>query len=138
MITAVENWGIGRPDFYGDVIASIPTIQETQTAWKLQKAYTIALQSVETDTIYTVPEGHTLVFGGGSISVKDSCINKLQIFAPDSIIGDFMFDMAGNITQPLTNQTVTAGTDIIVYIYNNDTITSDFSLILSGVLNEVE
>jgi hypothetical protein len=134
----VEDWGTGRPDYHSDVLPSRPVIQpEIQEAWEFQRTYTVSPQSSESEMIYTVPEGYTLTLDGGLVSVKDSCINMIQIFAPNSIIGDLRFDMRGDITIPASSQVIDAETEITVYIYNNDTIQSDFSLALSGVLNEV-
>ena len=136
----VESWGVGRPDFYSDVISSKPIVvksQSTQTNWQLQKSYTIAAASVSIDTVYTVESGYDLNLELGIISVRDSCINRIEIFAPSSLTGSFRFDMRGDLSSALAGQVIPSGTSIIVYIYNNDAVTSSFSLTLSGMKNRV-
>ena len=137
----VEPWGAGRPDFYQDVLSSKPILiktEETQAQWKIQKEYTIAAQSVTVDTLYTVEAGYDLNLEVGIISVRDSCINQINLFgASSTLTGDFRFDMRGDLTSAIAGQVIGTGEPIIAHIYNNDTITSNFSLTLTGMRNRI-
>ena len=132
----LDAWGAGSPDYYKPVISSRPQILDNQLKWAQSATYTVSAQAVSINSFYTVPEGYTLEIGGGFISCKDSCINKLRMVADgEELVGDFRFDIQGQISfSPSAGQTVAAGTEITIYIYNNDTLTSEFSLTLSGVL----
>jgi len=105
----------------------------------VSKPYTITAGGTTIDSFYTVPAGYILSLGGGYISVKDSCINKLRLVTPtDELVGDFRFDFQGNLSfAALTGQEITQGTTITAYIYNNDVLESEFSLTLSGVLDKI-
>jgi len=138
----VKSWGKGRPDFYSDVISSRPviaTVQNTQARMLTQASYEVATGAVAIVSFYTVPDGYNLALGGGYISVKDSCINKLRLVTgTEELIGDFRFDMRGDLAMSaLAGQQVPENTTITAYIYNNDVISSEFSLQLSGVLTKV-
>lgn len=103
------------------------------------KRYTIAAGGATIDDFYTIPTGYSLAIGGGYISVKDSCINQLRITADNiPLVGDYRFDMRGDLSMTsLAGQDISAGTTLVVYIFNNDSIESEFSMLLSGVLNKV-
>lgn len=136
-MSEVSEWGVGRPDYYTPVISSRPQIlTDIQTKWAQSATYTVSAQAVSINSFYTVPEGYILEIGGGFISCRDSCINRLRIVAnSEELVGDFRFDIQGAISfSPSAGQTVLAGTEIVIYIYNNDILTSEFSLTLSGVL----
>lgn len=134
----VESWGTGLPDFYITSIASRPTLlQDSQESWLQSNSYVVSAMSTTIDDIYTVPTGYILELGGGHVSARDSVINKLRIVtdAGVELIGDYRYDMMGEITlSSLAGQIFTAGTTLTAYIYNNDTISSNISLTLSGVL----
>lgn len=136
-MTEVSSWGAGAPDYYKPVISSRPQILEnSQVKWAQSATYTVSAQAVSINSFYTVPAGYILEIGGGFISCRDSCINRLRIVANnEELVGDFRFDIQGMISfSPTAGQTVPAGTEIVIYIYNNDILTSEFSLTLSGVL----
>lgn len=135
----IDPWGAGKPDYYVPTIASRPVVvdeQLEQVKWIANETYSIAARAVAISDIYTVPTGYSLSFGGGHISVKDSCINNLRLLAgSESLIGDFRYDMRGDfIMTSLSGQVISAGTTITAYVYNNDTLTSEFSLTATGVL----
>ena len=122
------------------VITSRPVVIDTQLEqikMNTDKRFTIAAGGTAIDNFYTVPAGYKLALGGGYISVKDSCINKLRIVIPSQeLIGDFRYDMRGDLTMTaLAGQEISENTTITVYIFNNDSIESEFSLLLSGVLS---
>ena len=136
----VDVWGQGRPDFHSDVIASRPIIVEkssTQINWQIDKSYVVSAASTAVDTVYTVPDGYNLSLDTGLISVRDSCINKIQLYTSSSLLGDYRFDMRGDLGSIVAGQTIPEGTSIVAYIYNNDAVTSEFSLVLAGVLSVV-
>ena len=124
------------------VISSPPVIvdkQLTQVKWLISEEYSIGAGAVAIDEVYTVPEGYSLSFGGGYISVIDSCINNLRLVADvESLIGNFRFDMRGNFVMTSSSgQVLNAGTVLTAYVFNNDTLISEFSLTLTGVLSKV-
>jgi len=138
---AVKEWGTGKPDYYVLTISSRPVIVEegdTQVKMLTHKRYTIAAGGAVIDDFYTVPAGYKLSIGGGFVSVKDSCINQLRIFNDDiSLLGDYRFDMRGDLSMTsLAGQEILTGTVLEVYLFNNDAIESEFSLVISGVLNK--
>ena len=61
---------------------------------------------------------------------------KLQ-YNTEELIGDFRYDMRGDMPMTaLAGQVISAGTTITAYVFNNDTLISEFSLLLSGVLTK--
>lgn len=137
---SVKSWGKGRPDYMKAVIASRPVVidaQLEQINMIIHKRFTIAAGGSAIDNFYTVPAGYNLALGGGHISVKDSCINKLRVVtANQELIGDFRYDMRGDFAMTsLAGQEISAGTILIAYIFNNDAIESQFSLVITGVLS---
>ena len=136
----VDSWGVGRPDFYKQAMSSRPTILSLQqTAWLQSNSYVVGAQSVEIDVIYTVPTGNVLELGGGQVSAKDSVINRLRLVSNNiELVGDYRYDMLGDISlSSLAGQTLSAGDTLTAYIYNNDTLSSNISLTLSGVPKRV-
>ena len=136
----VDSWGVGRPDFYKQAMSSRPTILSLQqTAWLQSNSYVVGAQSVEIDDIYTVPTGNVLELGGGQVSAKDSVINRLRLLSNNiELVGDYRYDMIGDISlSSMAGQTLSAGDTLTAYIYNNDTLSSNISLTLSGVLKRV-
>ena len=135
---SVKSWGSGRPDYYKTAISSRPQVVENQTKWQLHNTYTIGAQGSAIGTFYTIPDGYNLSFGGGYITANNSCINKLRLIAGnESLVGDFRYDVRGDMsTSPLAGQVLNENTVLTAYIWNNDSITSIFSLILTGVLEK--
>lgn len=138
----VKSWGKGRPDYMKAVLTSRPVVIDTQLEQirsLIYKTYTIAAGASAIDNIYTVPAGYNLQLGGGYISVKDSCINKLRITTPQlELVGDFRYDMQGDLSMTsLAGQEISENTVLTAYVFNNDSIESDFSLLVSGVLTRV-
>lgn len=135
----VEAEGVGRPAYSPLVSVSKPIVGVDQEEWsKLVLVKDLAAGSVETKTVYTVPAGYKLNFGGIIVTCSASCIQKLIVYTPGSVLGDYRYDIRGDITfGPLNSKSVPAGQDIILYIYNNDSVPRDFSVLLSGVLEKV-
>ena len=130
----IENWGTGAPDYYKPVIASQPQVLSNQMKWSQSTNYIVDAISASINDFYTVISEYNLELSLGFISCKDSCINKLRIVADnEELIGDFRFDMQGSFNFG-AGRVVNSGSTIAVYIYNNDTLTSSFSLTLVGVL----
>ena len=135
----LESKGVGQPDFYIPTIPGrITTVTEksTQVEWTQSTDYTITSEGSSIATFYTVPTGYKLMLGGGQISCQSSCIDRLRIlYTSGTIIDGYRFDMRGDISfTDLTGHTIDAGEVITVYIYNNDSIESNFNLTLSGIL----
>jgi len=136
----VKSWGTGRPDYYDQAIVSRPQIlEDSQIKWLFQETYTIGALEHEDITIYTVPAGYNLSFGGGQITTANSCINMLRLFYGDeSLIGDFRYDMSGDmLVSTFAGQTIAEGVALTGTIWNNDTLSSEFSLFLAGILEKI-
>lgn len=138
----VSSWGKGSPDYYIPTkpgISSVIDDGDTQLNWLLSQEYVISAQSKEETAFYTVPEGYNLSLGGGSISSNLSCINKLRIISEtETILGDFSFDVIGNIQGNALNASkIATGEVMTVTIWNNNTSEGKFNLTLSGVLIKV-
>lgn len=137
--TTVKQRGIGRPDYSPLVTVGKSIVGVDQIEWSsLTLIKDLAAGTVETRTVYTVPANYKLNFGGIIVTCSASCIQKLIVYTPGSLIGDYHYDMKGDIMfGPLNSKSVAAGGDIILYIYNNDSVARDFSVSLSGVLERV-
>lgn len=139
---SVEQWGIGRPDYYKPSIVSRPIIVETadrQIEWVLDRSYTVTGMAASIDTFYTVPTGYSLSLGMIDISATESCINKIRILKNSVLISEFKFDMRGYLTMTgLSGQTLSAGDILLAYVWNNNTITDIFTVVMSGILAVVE
>jgi hypothetical protein len=133
----IESWGVGRPDFNKEVLASRPTVlSNQQMSWSYSNTFVVGAQDVSSIDIYTVPSNYSLELTGGQISSKESVINKLKLSTnTQDIISDFRYDTHGDIL--LKGQTVGAGEVITAYIYNNEVVSANISLILLGVLTVV-
>ncbi len=135
----VETRGVGKPDYTPAVIASKPTIVEGQEEWSVQVAVNaLAGGTIYTEDVYEVPEGYRLNLGGLIITCSASCIQKLIIYTPGKILGDYRYDMRGDLVfGDLSSAKMNAGETLTVYIYNNDSVPRDFSLSLMGVLERI-
>lgn len=138
---SVESWGKGRPDYYKPSLVSRPIVVESadrQIEWVLDRSYTIAGMAASIDTFYTVPSGYSLSLGMVDVSANESCINKIRILRNSVLIGEFKFDMRGNLTMTdLSGQTLSAGDVLLAYVWNYNTVTDVFSVIISGILSVV-
>jgi len=135
----VKSWGTGRPDYYNQAVVSRPQVlKDSQEKWQFQKTYAVGAQSALNISIYTIPIGYSLSFGGGQISTVNSCINMLQLLnGTESLIGDFRYDMSGDmIVSTLAGQQLLEGAILTGVISNNDSLASEFSVFLTGVLEK--
>lgn len=138
-VFTVEQRGIGRPDYTPAVITSKPVVVEGQDDWNVEIIKDdLASGTVYSEAAYTVPEGYQLNLGGLIITCSGSCIQKLILYTPGKILGEYLYDMRGDIVfGPLSSKTMLAGQVLTVYIYNNDKVARDFSLSMLGVLEQV-
>lgn len=136
----VEQRGIGKPDYTPAVIASKPVVVEGQDDWNIAIIKDdLAAGAIYSEDVYTVPEGYRLNLGGLIITCSGSCIQKLILYTPGKILGEYLYDMRGDIVfGPLSSKTMLAGQVLTVYIYNNDSVARDFSLSILGLLERVE
>lgn len=92
---------------------------------------------VATIEVLTVPSNKRLYLGGGIITCNASCIQKCVMTHTPGVIGDYRYDMRGDIVlNPLSATIVAPGETLTVYIYNLDDVSRDFSLTLYGMLVE--
>lgn len=135
----VEQRGIGKPDYTPAVITSKPVVVEGQDDWNVTIIKDdLAPGAVYSKDAYMVPEGYQLNLGGLIITCSGSCIQTLILYTPGKILGEYLYDMRGDIVfGPLSSKTMQAGQVLTVYIYNNDSVARDFSLSLIGVLEKV-
>lgn len=135
----VETRGTGRPDYSPLVSISKPVVGVDQEEWSdLTLIEGLAARTIEERIIYTVPSGYKLNLGGLIVTCSASCIQKIIVYTPGSVAGDYRYDMRGDIDLGVLNsKSVAAGENVILYIYNNDSVARDFSIFLSGVLEQV-
>lgn len=135
----VTQRGIGKPDYTPAVITSKPIVVESQEDWNVTIIKDdLAPGDIYSEDVYTVPEGYRLNLGGVIITCNGSCIQKLILYTPGSILGDYLYDMRGEIVfSPLSSKTLEAGQVLTAYIYNNDSVARNFSLSILGVLERV-
>jgi len=138
----VKSWGTGRPDYMSSSIASRPQIieeQDTQERWTYNNEYTISSQSSTEETIYTVPEGYNLALGLVEISASGSCINKIKVQRDTTTVEQFEFDTHGNAPfSSISGVQIQSGEQVNIKIWNNDHISTVFTLNMSGVLEKLK
>lgn len=148
---AVELKGIGRPDYTPTVAASKPSVVANQEKWSLlitrravdpegalpPGSETIVIPAATLGNI----NGWQLNMGGGVITCNVSGIQKVVMCHTPGIIGDFLYDMRGDIIfGPLSSTIINPDEDCMIILYNNEPIggpSHDFSVSLVGVLEKV-
>lgn len=149
-----ETWpvtarGIGRPDYTPAVAASKPAVVPNQKKWSLLITRRVvdpegALEpGVETIVIPAATlgnvDGWQLNMGGGVITCNVSGIQKVVMCHTPGIIGDYLYDMRGDIIfGPLSSTIINPDEDMTIHLYNLDTEDRDVSVSLVGVLEKVE
>ena len=89
-------------------------------------------------TGYTVPVGYRLHLGGGVVSCEASCIQDIALVSTPGIIGDFRYDMRGDIIFGADVAHILEGGDALQFIlFNNDYTDRHFSVSLFGTLQQV-
>lgn len=87
---------------------------------------------------YTVETGFNLLLGGMIATCNGSCLQRVVLESTSSLLGDFWFDMRGEVIFGALSSTVLAPAAVLtVYIYNYDTVYRDFSVEIYGVLEAV-
>ncbi len=141
----VPKLGVGRPDYTPAVAASKPIVIVDQLKWALlvtRRSTDVPPNPIPPNTVveidaYTVPDNYELAMGGGVISCDVSCIQKVVMVHTPGIVGDFLYDMRGDIIfGPLSSTIIKSGEHLMIYIYNNDDDDRDFSVSLVGVLEK--
>lgn len=144
---SVEKRGTGRPDYTPAVAASKPVVIVNQEKWTLlvtRRAIdgNALAPGVETIVIPAATLGNVngwqLNMGGGVISCNASCIQKVVMAHTPGIIGDYRYDVRGDIVfGPLSSTVITENNDLFIFLYNNDVVHRDFSVSLVGVLEKI-
>lgn len=139
--------GVGRPDFTPAVAASKPVVVTNQKKWTLlitrravdgnalpPGSETIVIPAATNGNV----NGWQLNMGGGVITCNVSGIQKVVMCHTPGIIGDFLYDMRGDIVfGPLSSTIINPDEDLTIILYNLDTADRDFSVSLVGVLEKV-
>jgi len=137
----VESWGTGKPDYYIPTVSSRPSIISggTQAKFAQNSVYRIAGYNSIVQSFYTVPSGYKLQLGSACVSADNSVINKMRLLDNGTVIlGDFRYDMRGDVNwSSLSGQSLDAGRELVVYLWNNGNDDSEISLTISGVLERV-
>lgn len=127
------------------ITSTKPALAKNQKKWSLLVTYRqadgdpIAGNSVASVAAYTVPAGWRLHIGGAVISCNASCIQKVVMTHTPGIIGDYRYDVKGELVfGPLSSTLLDPGDILTIYTYNNDTVYRDFSITVVGVLEAVE
>jgi len=142
----VAQTGVGRPDYTPAVVSSKASVVENQKKWSLlvtrRAADGDALPpGVETIVIPAATNGNVngwqLNMGGGVITCNVSSIQKVVMCHTPGIIGDFLYDVRGDIIfGPLSSTVIDPDEDMTIYLYNQDIADRDFSISLVGVLEK--
>lgn len=142
---SVTQRGVGRPDYTPAVVSSKASIVDNQEKWSLLVTRRAAEGNAlppgsETITIPATTLGNVngwqLNVGGGTIVCNVSGIQKVAIY---QIIGDFLYDIRGDIIfGPLSSPIISPDDSMIIYLYNLDVADRDFSISLVGVLEKTE
>lgn len=140
--------GIGKPDYAPQVTTSKAVIIKNQEKWTLlvtRRAAdgTALAPGSETIVIPAATNGNVngwqLNMGGGVITCNASGIQKVVMCHTPGIIGDYLYDMRGDIIfGPLSSTICDPDEDLTIYLYNLDAVARDFSISLVGVLEKVE
>lgn len=144
----VEAKGVGRPAYSPAVGASKPIVVENQEKWSLlitrraadgnalpPGSETIIIPAATLGNV----NGWQLNIGGGVITCNVSCIQKVVLVGTPGMVGDFRYDMRGDIIMgPLSSTIIAPDTDLTIILYNLDVSDRDFSITLQGVLERIE
>jgi len=136
----VPKKGVGRPDYSPQITVSKPILTPNQLHWSdlwtTEEDYGGRLPSgILCVTMYTVPANYRLHLGGGVVSCEASCIQNIALVCTPGIIGDFRFDMRGDIVFGVTAASIIEGGDALQFIlWNNDIVPRHFSVSLIGTL----
>ena len=139
----VETKGVGRPDYSSEVSASKPVLIEGQTHWSdlwtTQDDFGGRLPpGTLTVSMYTVPMGYRLHLGGGVVSCEASCIQNIALVCTPGIVGDFRYDMRGDIVFGIVAASIIdEGKCLQFILYNNDSVPRHFSVSLIGTLERI-
>jgi len=135
---------IGTPDHIPQVITTKPVIGVSQIKWAALILRTEAEgnpipsgEFVEV-AVYAVPAHYQLNLGAGVITCNASCMQEVVMAYSPGIVGHFRYDMRGDlIFGPLSSTTIPEGSTLMLWVYNRDIMTRDFSISLTGVLEKV-
>jgi len=90
-------------------------------------------------TAYVVPDGYRLYLGGGVVSCEASCIQNIALVGTPGIVGDFRYDMRGDIVfGPDVASVLEQGTPLMYILWNNDEVPRHFSVSLIGILEKIK
>lgn len=127
-----------RPTFHKPTHPAKPSISPAQMKWTLNKTADVSPGGCLAVPFYTVPKGFKLTLGGGFVSCNASCIQNVRMVHTPGIIGDFRFDVRGELLfTELSGQEIPAGHTITTYVFNNDSVERNFSITLTGFLEVV-
>lgn len=145
----VEKRGVGRPDYTPAIVSSKASVEvENQKKWSLL----ITRRAVDPegavppgDEEIVIPaatlgnvDGWQLNMGGGVITCNVSGIQKVVMAHTPGIVGDYLYDMRGDIIfGPLSSTIIPPDEDMTIYLYNLDVADRDISISLVGVLEKI-
>lgn len=135
----VKTRGVGRPDYSPLIAVAKPIVGIMQEKFSLLwTPLAVPPGTVVASDIYNVPTGFQLNIGGAFITCDGSCIQTVRMCHTPGIIGDYRYDMEKSIPfTPLSSTVIPAGDTCTVYVFNNDSVAHDFSVTVTGVLEEI-
>lgn len=137
----VDNWGTSKPDFYQTTTPAksiVGTEGSYQMKWTDLETATVDPGSALAVEAYIVPNSYDLHLGGGIISCNISGIQMVRLVHTPGILGDFRFDMRGDlILTELSTHILDAGDDLTYYLFNYLDVPAQFSVSLTGFLVKV-
>lgn len=130
--------GAGKPD-YTHLSSPVKTIVgRDQEKWSLLVTRYGMAHGSEAIPAYTVPPHYKLSLGGGVITCNASCIQRVVMTHTPGIVGDYRYDMRGQIVfGSLSTTVLDPGETLTITLFNNDVVPRDFSISLVGVLEKV-
>ena len=130
---------MGRPDYTPEVAVSKPIVGVLQNRWSVLWTPTaVAADSMVQSDLYTVPDGYRLHIGASIITCSASIIQMVRMVHTPGIIGDYRYDVKGElIFGPDSATVLEAGDTLTVYVFNNDVVPRDFSVSMTGVVERV-
>jgi len=128
----------GTPDWMPGVLSTKPVVAIKDTMWEVLWTPNVPAGDTVAVDIYTVPVGYQLNIGGAVVTCEASCIQMVRMAHTPGVIGDYRFDMKGDlIFGPMNATLLAAGDTLTVMVYNNDVADRDFSISIVGVLERI-
>jgi len=141
-IYSVPAKGVGRPDYTPTVVSSKPVVVANQKKWALLVTKDNLVPGSETIVIPAADLGNIngwqLNMGGGVITCRASCLQRVIMSHTPGFLGTFIYDVRGDIFfGPLSSTIINPDEDLTIILYNDDSVARSFSISLMGLLEKI-